>query len=624
MADNTISSTARSVDIRFGPLFARQLFPLTLVVLLLWLARDHFPVLDMREIWRTFQQVSAGQWIVATIATGFSFWAVGRYDSVIHGLLGSPIAPTHARHSGVTAIAIAQFAGFGVITGALVRWRLLPELALTQAFRVSLTVSMSFLAGWAVLTSLAVLASGSEIPHAQTAAGLVLGFAGLVGAFLLLRPRYFRQMPTLQSVTTILTLVTVDTVFAALALYVLLPGGIDIGPLAFLTAFLVALGAGLIGGTPGGVGPFELCLIALLPSVSDASLLASALAFRLVYYLLPAAIGLIVLFLGLPKGKRNTLVTLDAPAPGPYLPPQLERQMWTAPRAEANLIRQGEFAPIRHGQDVLAIAAPVGQNLVMLGDAVCDKPNTKRAIAAFLQTARRAQRSPLIYKCAPRTALAGRKLGWAAIPVAKEAWIDPRVYSTDGSTYRQLRRSLRRCEKSGVTVTEAGRDLPLDDMQALSDRWSRKNGGQRGFSMGTFQRDYINCQRVFLAHQGERLVGFISFHVTRNDWALDLMRQDTDTPPGTMHMLVTNAIKSAAAIACPRLSLAAVPHTGGTDTPLVARLRKAFLKRSDHAGLMRFKNCFAPNWTPLYAMAPNRRGLLLGLLSVYLRINKTQ
>ncbi|MCB1329671.1 MAG: hypothetical protein KDK28_09575, partial [Maritimibacter sp.] len=60
--------------------------------------------------------------------------------------------------TGAAAIAVAQTIGMGTLTGALVRWRLLPGLGLAGALRLSVAVSLSFLAAWAVLTALALVA----------------------------------------------------------------------------------------------------------------------------------------------------------------------------------------------------------------------------------------------------------------------------------------------------------------------------------------------------------------------------------------------------------------------------------------------------------------------------------
>ncbi|MFV2002884.1 MAG: hypothetical protein ACC619_07860, partial [Paracoccaceae bacterium] len=157
MSSGVPRSNAQTATIDIRRVAARQLLPLAVVVLALWLLRERIATLDLSAIWATLDQVTARQWLISIAATGVSFWAVGRYDNVLHKMLATNISTRHARYSGTAAIAIAQFAGFGVLTGALVRWRLLQDLSLGQALRISLAVSASFLAGWAVISAVAVL-----------------------------------------------------------------------------------------------------------------------------------------------------------------------------------------------------------------------------------------------------------------------------------------------------------------------------------------------------------------------------------------------------------------------------------------------------------------------------------
>jgi phosphatidylglycerol lysyltransferase len=621
----------RAARIRLRPLVGRQLLPLVVVGLVFWVLRARLPTLDATQIWATLHQVEAGQWALAALASAASFWAVGRYDQVLHGLLGTGVASRQGRLAGTLSIAIAQFAGFGVLSGALVRWRLLGGLSLAQALRVSAAVSVSFLVGWAAITAIAILASGVSIYHARPIAVTVLVGVAMLVALLAWQPariggKRLASLPSLRAFAAITLLALVDTAFAGAALYALLPTGIAIAPATMFTAFLIALGAGLIGGTPGGIGPFEVALFTLLPMVPPDQLLASALAFRLVYYVLPAGLATIVLLRGPLAPPRATPPQLDRAPASPFLRPAVERALWAAPRAEANLLRQGDFGLLSRDAQPLALAAPVGQALVMLADPIGTSRasatgDTLRALADLADLARRRQRAPLLYKCSARSAACARTLGWSTLAIAQEAWLTPARFTTTGPAHRQLRRMLRKAHGAGIKVREGTRQLPLDQMQAVSEHWAARHGGERGFSMGRFGRDYVSCQRVFLAWRGDDLMGFVTLHEARAEWTLDLMRQHRGAPDGTMHLLVRHAIASAAAAQCARLSLAALPHPGSGDAPLVAAARARLIRAGGGDGLRRFKASFGPNWQPLYAAAPGRIGLALGLLAIAARIN---
>ncbi len=611
------ATRAKSIPVGLRPMFGRQLVVLGIVALVLWMLREKLPALDISEVFGTLERIRPAQWGLAALATIASFWAVGRYDQVLHGLLGTAVDPKRARFSGTVSIAIAQFAGFGVLTGALVRWRMLPELTLPAALRVSFAVSVSFLAGWAVVAALAVVVGGTGPFGLRLAAICVLALAAGLSILLLIAPGKNRNWPSLGAWGAIAALALVDTMMAAGAFHILLPQGMVMPLTLFIPAFLLALGAGLIGGTPGGVGPFEVSLLAFLPHVPADALLGTALAFRMVYFLVPAALALAALFRGAGRQDSERVVTLLGPQRSAFLSPELEALVWSAPRAEVSLLRQGEIGVLRCGAQALALAAPVGQSLVMVLDPLERTVGAvTRTLVSFQKAARLRIRAPLIYKCSARTAVIARSAGWKTLAIAQDAWLDPTKFSQEGSHRRQLRRMCRKGEKSGVTVVEGGRCLPLDDMQAVAEQWSRSHGGERGFSMGRFGRDYVNCQRVFLAYRGDELVGFVTFHETRSEWTLDLMRHTDQAPDGTMHLLVTQAISSAAAMKCTRLSLAAVPYDAPDTSWLVTRMRQSVSKFSGGAGLRRFKTSFSPHWQPLYAAAPGWWALVLGLAAV--------
>ncbi|PZO08925.1 MAG: hypothetical protein DCF25_21975 [Leptolyngbya foveolarum] len=81
---------------------------------------------------------------------------------------------------------------------------------------------------------------------------------------------------------------------AAAVLYTLIPLG-DIGYFSFLNIYLLAMGAGVISSVPGGAGVFETVVILLLDGkVLGDAVLAALLAYRIIYYLLPFAIALIL------------------------------------------------------------------------------------------------------------------------------------------------------------------------------------------------------------------------------------------------------------------------------------------------------------------------------------------
>lgn len=595
----------------------RQVFPLALAVGFVILFYDRIAHLQIGDVFESFRAVSLRQWALAVAATAASFWAVGRYDAVLHRALGTGIDTKSARRAGIAGIAVSQTLGFGLLTGALVRWRLLPALSFWQATRLSLAVALSFLAGWAVVTGFTVTLLPVALGHAPVIALLPLAGLGGVVVLSLLQPRirlFGRRVswPTLPAIGAIVTLCAFDTLTAAAALHALLPAGAGLDFATLYPAFLLALGAALISGTPGGVGPFEVALLALLPQVPAAPLVGSILAFRAVYYALPAILGALVLARGAVRdwpSVRQPRLTPVTPAQAPS--PAQARLIAAAPRAEAHLLRQGGKAVLSQSDGpARLLVAETGQALIALRD-----PLAGRDAGAALETLRLAARNrlrlPCLYKCSARMAVAARKAGYVTVQVAEEAVIDPCRFTPATPGRRQLRRKLARARAGGVSVLGTNGPLPLADMADISRDWAARHGGERGFSMGRFTPGYVMGQRVYLAYAGGRLQAFVTFNVNAAEWSLDLMRQRADAPDGTMYALVARAIAEAQDAGATRLTLAAVPCEPAGAGPLARWLRHRFDAAAGGAGLRQFKSAFGPRWEPLYAAAPSLPALVL-------------
>ena len=111
-----------------------------------------------------------------------------------------------------------------------------------------------------------------------------------------------------------------DLVASAAALYVLLPPETPLGFLPFLVVFAAAATFGVISSIPGGLGVFEGTLFLGLQGVPHSSLLASLLAFRVIYYLIPMAVAA-ALFALFELRAKAAPVTKGALAFGSFVAP---------------------------------------------------------------------------------------------------------------------------------------------------------------------------------------------------------------------------------------------------------------------------------------------------------------
>lgn len=550
------------------PVAARLVAPLAIIVFipLLWARLAH---LDWSATGAALGALGPGQWFAALALTGVSFVALGQYDALLHRVLGTGVPGPRARIAGMQAIAIAQVLGLGAVTGALVRWRALPQLSLATATRLTVLVSLSFMTALAVLALLALALAGPwPLP-------VLLGAAALLAA-LGVRTRTRRSGIGVSGalVAGLIAAAAVDTAAAGAALWVLMPDDAPLVPV--LAAYLLALGAGLLSNAPGGVGAFDLTLIALLPALPEPQLVAALVAFRAIYYALPAVIAAASLL-------RAPNAPILAPVPLPADPPHPD---WGLARQDAQVLGCARER---------WLTASLPGLLAALG------PQQAGADPARLAAqARAGAQRVALYKADPRLALRARRAGWAVLRVAREGWIALDAWTTDIPDRRTLRRKLRAAAKAGVAVRPArAGDGPV--LARIAAGWAAAHGGERGLSMGRFDPAYLAGQHVLIAEHRGAPIAFASFH-TGADWGLDLMRHAHGLPDGTMHALVAAGIAAAQATGAARLSLAAVPAIPAPWDRLPG---------ARPGGLAQFKRSFAPAWHPLYLAAPSWAGLAL-------------
>lgn len=566
---------------------------LTLVALAVFAAllADRLRLVAPDAVFAALGQVGPLAWIGAALATAASFTAIAGYDVTLHRHLGTGIASGRAGRAGLAAIAVSQMVGMGLLSGALVRWRMLPDLGLWAATRLTLAVTVSFLTAWAMVTALVL----SVVPGAPLRSIAVLALVIGPAVLAIGLARRWRWMPNLITASRLILLIAMDCLAAALALAWLVPGGVEASVL--LPAFLLALGAGLVSGSPGGLGAFEIVLIALLPDVAEADLLAGVLAWRLVYFAAPALVG---------AGLALSADHEPPPVRQPVRP-------LVKPAPEAGLLRQGDL----HWHPAGAVTGRTAHALVALGGAA--------DLGAFRVAARDVARWPVLYKIGPGDAAQARSHGFRVLPVALEAWLSPPDFRLDLPARAGLRRKLRKAEMAGIVVV-AEADPPMAALAAVNSRWVAARGREFGFSMGRFAPGYVAGQRVVVARLGGGVVGFATFHEGwvggESAWSLDLLRPDPDAPDGTVQAMIMAALRAAKAEGVQRLSLAAVPiGSCAAERGICARLGRRFAPRGSQ-GLAQFKAGFAPEWQRLYIAGPGWLRLALAGGEVFRAIHQ--
>ena len=106
----------------------------------------------------------------------------------------------------------------------------------------------------------------------------------------------------------------IDLGFCALAMYMLVPDEPNTSFVAVAVIFVSATLLGFASAAPGGIGVFDAAMLVALWQYDKEDLLAGLLLFRLIYYVVPFALSLLIL------GIRELLLATHGPPPPAQMP----------------------------------------------------------------------------------------------------------------------------------------------------------------------------------------------------------------------------------------------------------------------------------------------------------------
>lgn len=267
-----------------------------------------------------------------------------------------------------------------------------------------------------------------------------------------------------------------------------------------------------------------------------------------------------------------------------------------------------------------------GGSWLAFGGPVGDAGAAEEVAFTFIDSARRAGARPVFYEVGPDAVPLMLALGLALHKMGEEAVIDLQRFSLEGPARRKLRAAHARAGRDGLSLSLAAPPHDpalLARLKAVSDEWlAAKSTREKGFSVGRFDRGWLDLWSLALVHQGDRLVAFANLMTTdsRRTCSIDLMRHATAAPAGTMDFLFTELMLQLRAQGFVKFSMGMAPLSG-LSPELSGRLWDRFgatLYRHggihyNFEGLRAFKDKFDPEWRPRYVATPSGLPPLLPL-----------
>jgi phosphatidylglycerol lysyltransferase len=292
----------------------------------------------------------------------------------------------------------------------------------------------------------------------------------------------------------------------------------------------------------------------------------------------------------------------------------VRRVMKNAERPEANVVFLRDKALLFNDtQTAFIMYAVRGRSWVALGDPIGPENELPELIWRFREMCDRVGGRPAFYQVSAETLPLYLDVGLTPIKVGEEARVDLVAFSLDQPGRKDLRYSVRRAERDGLTfdvVPRAQVPALVHELKPVSDAWlETRNTSEKRFSVGAFDPTYISEFDVAVVRVEGKITAFANIWMAPHgkQAAVDIMRFDPGASSYTMEFLFTRMLLWAKGEGYHWFGLGVAPLSGmmARDmAPLWQRLGAVIFKAGERfynfRGLRLFKDKFKPVWEPRY------------------------
>jgi len=290
---------------------AATVFSLLILALSAYVVTRTLLTMNYTALRSAIHTTTLDQFLLAAIFTACSYLALTGYDACALRQLRLKVPYPITALASFTSYAISFTMGFALVTGGTVRYWVYSQVGLRagQVLSLTLIAGVTFWLGMVLVIGVVLVTMPgpvSELNQLKAWMNWLLGagaimavIAWLVWVSLGRRRIVVRgvslELPGFQITVAQVFLGAVDLLFAAAALYVLLPQGHGLDFVTFSGIYVFACLLGIASNAPGGIGAFEMTMLKIVPSPSVEALLASLVLFRLIYYFIPFVLAFALL-----------------------------------------------------------------------------------------------------------------------------------------------------------------------------------------------------------------------------------------------------------------------------------------------------------------------------------------
>lgn len=302
------------MDINFKRIskFAAPLSSLLLFGVSLWAISQELQAYNYQDLLRSLKETANRDLLLALLITLLNYSAITGYDTLAVRYIRHPLPYYRTALTAIISTAISNSVGLALLAGSAVRYRLYQNWGLStiDIAHVIAFCNLSFWLGLFAVAGVVFVSQSLSVPsllHLPFTSVRPIGimFLAVVIGYLLwniiskrslkIGKWIFPHLSTQLACGQII-IASLDWALAAGILYALLPDAVPVSYLSFLSVFLLGQIAGVISNVPGGLGVFETIILLLLsPSIPSAQLFGALLIYRLIYYLLPLIVAVLLL-----------------------------------------------------------------------------------------------------------------------------------------------------------------------------------------------------------------------------------------------------------------------------------------------------------------------------------------
>jgi uncharacterized membrane protein YbhN (UPF0104 family) len=346
---DALHRAALFLDQRIG--FNRIGFALsaTLIAIAAWVLYRILRTIDVQELLDALRWTDWRDFWMAALFVAAGYLTLTFYDLFALRTIGRSEVPYWAAAlAGFTSYSVGHNVGASVFTGGAVRYRIYSGWGLNaiEVAKLCFVAGLTFWLGNAAVLGLGILyapLAASAIDQLpawlnRTAAVVDLMLLSFYVWWVWQRPRVVGRsgwsvtLPGGPLTLLQIGIGIIDLSFCALAMYMLMPEEPNISFVALAVIFVAATLLGFASHAPGGIGVFDAAMLVGLWQFDREDLLAGLLLFRLLYYVTPFAISLLIL------GARELLLMLHGTRspPVPPLPSLVPTDVANVPDAPPN------------------------------------------------------------------------------------------------------------------------------------------------------------------------------------------------------------------------------------------------------------------------------------------------